>query len=364
MDISDYTAEDFVLDSSFRKWILRPDATSNLIWEELVIQHPSKLEEIEKAREILLHLTVDNHLLEEEEDAHLWKSIEDDIHLSEAGKPESKIIPLQSISVIENSKVVVRRQERVARWFKVAAIFFFVLTFGTLWTLTHEPEEEEIVVPIVYEDRSTTPGTKTQITLSDGTVVLLNSSTRIRYVKHFEKDMREVYLEGEAFFNVAKDSLRPFVVHTGEVKTKVLGTSFNIKAYHGEKLDISLLSGKVEVDVAMEHPRKINLVPGEAIKIDLPTQMIALGHFDEDEVMGWTRKTIIFQQTPLQEAIRVLENWYGVQVEIINRPPNPVKFSGRFENETLKNVLEGLGYASGFEYKIKKDKISIKFNPK
>ncbi|MFC4870869.1 FecR family protein [Negadavirga shengliensis] len=364
MDISKYTAEDFVLDPSFRKWILRPDAGSNLMWEELLAKYPSKLGEIEKGREILRHLSVENHLMEEEEDAQLWKSIEKDIGLPEADESESKIIPLQSKSVIEKSKQTGPKGEMGMRWLKVATISFFVLTLGTLWTFTQEQQEEETNIPVVYEERTTAPGIKTQITLSDGTVVLLNSSSQIRYIKHFEKNTREVFLEGEAFFNVAKDSLRPFVVHIGEIKTKVLGTSFNIKAYKGENLDISLLSGKVEVDVAMEHSRKINLLPGEALKIDFPTQMIALGHFDEEVVMGWTRKTIIFQETPLQEAVRVLENWYGVKVEIINRPPIPVKLSGRFENETLTNVLEGLCYASGFEYKMQKDKITIKFKPK
>ena len=168
-------------------------------------------------------------------------------------------------------------------------------------------------------------------------------------------------MEGEAFFNVVKDSLRPFTVVTREIKTIALGTSFNIKSYAQGALDISLLTGKVAVESSLEKMPYLTLTPGEAVNIDISSYQFVKGQFDEDLVAGWTKKLLVFQKTPLREAVRTLENWYGVTIEIHNQPRREVLFSGKFDNETLEIVLEGLSYAAKFHYEIYKDEVKIKF---
>jgi ferric-dicitrate binding protein FerR (iron transport regulator) len=214
---------------------------------------------------------------------------------------------------------------------------------------------------VVYEEHSTLPGVKAHLTLSDGSQVILNSGSKLKYIKNFEGGKREVFLEGEAFFAVAKDSVRPFMVRTGEVKTTALGTSFNIKSYEPGPLDISLLTGKVSVEVPLEKTPYLTLTPGEAINIDIPNSRVVKDRFDEEMVIGWTKKMIVFQQTPLLEAIRTLENWYGVTFEIENTPGDQVLFSGKFQDETLEIVLEGLSYAANFDFEINKDKVKVIF---
>src|SRR5690606_35173877 len=129
-----------------------------------------------------------------------------------------------------------------------------------------------------------------------------------------------------------------------------LGTSFNISAYENEELNISLLTGSVEVDMEMVDQHKtINLLPGEALSINTEREMFQKQRFDEEKLMAWTRKTIIFDNAPFAEIKRVLENWYGVQLRFSNRPGKDLVVSGIFRDQTLENVLEGLSYSARFE---------------
>ena len=113
-------------------------------------------------------------------------------------------------------------------------------------TYTEEGERMEV---------STPAGTTTPITLSDGTQVLLGANSRLEYAKHFSAGKREVTLTGEARFNVAKDAGRPFIVHTEQIQTQVLGTVFDVKAYPQTLPDVTLYEGKVEVSLNGTAPR-------------------------------------------------------------------------------------------------------------
>jgi ferric-dicitrate binding protein FerR (iron transport regulator) len=226
-----------------------------------------------------------------------------------------------------------------------------------------QPQEpvKHVEVPILYEEHITPPGVKSNMTLQDGSKVILNSGSSLRYIKNFEEDQRVLELVGEAFFEVAKDSKRPFTVRTGQITTTALGTSFNIKAYQNEKMDISLLTGLVEVGIEMEQIEKVNLVPGEVLNINHKNLKFRKSQFDEDKLLAWTRKTIIFDKTPITEIIRVLENWYGVEFQLSNYPKKELIVSGSFRDKTLESVLEGLSYTARFEFKIQKDQVNIIF---
>src|SRR5690606_29482664 len=154
---------------------------------------------------------------------------------------------------------------------------------------------------VIYEAHYAPPGEKSNLTLQDGSKVILNSGSSLRYIKNFETDQRQLVLKGEAYFEVAKDSLRPFRVETGYITTTALGTSFNIKAYDNEQLDISLLTGLVEIDVKKDQPEKVYLVPGEALSFNVEKQKFRKQGFDEDKLLDWTQKTIIFDHATIVE---------------------------------------------------------------
>ena len=364
MDISNYTTEDFVLDPSFREWVLYPNTEVNLYWQKILVKNPSKYKEAEEAREIIAHLATKEHQwLTDTEFRELWEEI--DVDLSEDAYPhqEEKVIPINSVSILQRGISSTPHE----RWyfshygFRVACILALAIGVGFMASFfTAEIILEELPI-IVYEERSTDPGVKAHLTLSDGSQVILNSGSKLKYIRNFEGDKREVILEGEAFFDVVKDSLRPFTVVTKETKTTALGTSFNIKSYEQGTLDISLLTGEVAVESSLEELSYLTLMPGEAINIDVPNNRFVKGQFDKDLVVGWTKKLLVFQKTPFWEAVKTLENWYGVTFEIQNKPNRKVLFSGRFDNETLEIVLEGLSYAAKFDYEINEDEVKIKF---
>lgn len=368
MEISNYTTEDFVLDPSFRKWVMQPNAVSNLFWEDLLAKNPSKYKAAKEARKIILKLNAKNQpKLSDAEISGLWKDI--DTRMSE--EPQEgltsrveKVIPLHSLSTLERAVPNTPSRSNFFADFRlrVACILAIAVGLGYLlgW-LVSVPVNPELHSPVPeYVQHKTIPGVKSHLTLADGSLVILNSGSELRYIKNFEKGRREVYLKGEAFFSVVKDSLRPFIVTSRETTTTALGTSFNVKAYEGETLDVSLLTGMVAIKRDGE-AEEVRLVPGEALKIDTEKEQLLKSRFDQDQVIGWTKKRIIFQETPLMEAIRVLENWYGVEIQLIRQPEEQVLLSGKFQDETLKNVLEGLKFSARFDFTIDKENVKIIF---
>jgi len=346
-----------------------PDGTTNLFWENLLAENPSKYKEAKKASRIILQLNIKNQpILSDTEISDMWKDL--DRRLSKDNQVKSidknnRIIPLHSISILERAVPHSPSRLKFFDYFnvRVASILTLAIALGFLssWFLKGPVITKEIEPVMVYVEHKTVPGVKSYLTLSDGSQVILNSGSELKYYKNFQKESREVFLKGEAFFKVAKDSLRPFIVHSRETTTTALGTSFNVKAYLGETMAISLLTGKVAVNLGglMEDPVTLN--PGEALKIDIKNDQLRKSSFNKDLVIGWTKKQIIFNKTPLLEAIRVLENWYGVQIQIKNKPNNQVLLSGKFQEETLENVLEGLRFSARFDFIIDKENVRIIF---
>src|SRR5690606_17548791 len=273
-----------------------------------------------------------------------------------------RVVPLHSFGSLMKHGASYRPYSGYHQLYRIAAIFTIAFIVAILVGVLMSPKQQLIAeAPVVFEEHYAPPGVKSYLTLQDGSKVILNSGSLLRYRQNFEKNQRQLELDGEAYFEVAKDSLRPFRVTTGAVTTTALGTSFNIKAYENEAWSIALLTGKVEVDVEMDHQEKVSLIPGEALNIDLQYQRFQKQGFSEEAIMAWTKKTIIFDHTPINEIVRVLENWYGVQIELKNRPNSGLIISGVFRDQTLANVLEGLSYSGRFEYKIDKNQVSLTF---
>ncbi|MFO7823490.1 MAG: FecR domain-containing protein, partial [Cyclobacterium sp.] len=252
---------------------------------------------------------------------------------------------------------------RSMQFYRLVGILVVAFTLSFLVNVFFpQPVPKIVEIPVVYEEHVAPPGVKSNLTLQDGSKVILNSGSSLRYIKNFEPHQRIVELRGEAFFEIAKETERPFTVRTGPVSTTALGTSFNIKAYDNKSLDISLLTGRVLVQRDSVLSQPVNLQKGEGLEIDLNHQEMKRVIFDQDRVLAWTKKTIVFDQSPMWEIKRVLENWYGVSIRFSNSPHPNLEVSGRFQDQTLKNVLEGLSYSARFEFTIDKDRVTLVFN--
>lgn len=358
----DYTVEDFVLDPEFRKWVLASDEAVKIYWEEYLKNNPSKYKEVNLATKLVLNMSRESHSVDAHRVESTWKNIEKAVEKIGGDDVDTRVIPLHSLGTLKKYEVIYRSYSGHHQLYRMAGILVIAFALAVLANVLMFPKQPLTAeVPIIFEEHYAPPGVKSYLTLQDGSKVILNSGSSLRYIKNFEKSQRQLELVGEAYFEVAKDSLRPFKVITGAVTTTALGTSFNIKAYENEGLSIALLTGKVEVDVKMDHPEKVRLVPGEALNIDLQNQQFQKLGFDEEIIMAWTKKTIIFDHTPISEIIRVLENWYGVQIKSNNRPNKGLIVSGVFRDQTLENILEGLSYSGRFDYEIDNNQISLTF---
>ncbi len=205
--------------------------------------------------------------------------------------------------------------------------------------------------------KKTAKGEKLTIILQDSTVIKLNSESQLKYQS---TSSREVYLEGEAFFEVSRDTLHPFLIHTGEVTTTVLGTSFNVKAFAEEEvLAVSVVSGEVKVEKnILGKPQMIQLKPGEQAQYQLQDSLFTKKLFDYQQDVSWKDGKLFFKNASFAEIDTALERWYGVEIEIRSGAIEK-GFSGSYTNRSLENVLEGMSFVLGFDYEIQDKKVII-----
>ena len=201
-------------------------------------------------------------------------------------------------------------------------------------------------------------GMKKSITLSDGTFIKLNADSEIKFPKKFIGETREVYLKGEAFFDVKKDTAHPFIIHSGEISTTVKGTSFNIKAFKNEEtIKVSVVTGIVEVENKVSS--KLTLIPNEEAVYNINDKNIIKRPFDLNEI-AWREGVLYFKDCMLGEMITKLERWYGVEFIIENKKV-AIKngYTGKFQNESLNEVLENISFAGNFQFKMEGKKVYI-----
>ncbi|WP_298741151.1 FecR domain-containing protein [uncultured Chitinophaga sp.] len=186
-----------------------------------------------------------------------------------------------------------------------------------------------------------------KIVLEDGTEVWLNAATTLRFPFSFSTGEREVYLAGEAFFKVAKDARRPFIVHTGKTSIRVLGTSFNINAYDDHITTLALVDGKV---ITKAGNQEVSLIPGQqAIYRSGPG--FETKRFDPAIALAWMQGIRYFHNAPLGEITRMLPRWFDVNVVFDDPALARQTFSGSIEkNKPLETFLTNLEITSGVQY--------------
>lgn len=362
MDYRNYSVEDFVLNSRFRKWILDPQKEDNLFWEAWLKEHPEKVEAIKTASKIVSKLPNIDYKLLPEEKYTLWDSILKDVEHSHIDN-KHKVFPINAESII--SKANGTHKSRIHQYKKiaVAASILLVLSIGLYFFNGQYMSgllTEEAPVKVVKE---TPLGQKSTIYLSDGTKVKLNSGSKLTFNKQFVDDQRVVILEGEAFFEVAKDVNRPFKVISKGLTTMALGTSFNVKALPEEQgVNVSLVTGKVAVaPVDNENREPLILVPGEQASYDEVSKLIKKVKFDPLEVVSWKDGVIYFKNADSKEVFSYLEKWYGVEIRVMNRSVKSWDYSGSFANMDLENVLTAIGYSMNFEFTINEEQVMVKY---
>jgi len=230
-------------------------------------------------------------------------------------------------------------------------------------------------------------GNRTKIVLPDGSQVWLNAGSNLDYNNSvFNKDLREVTLNGEAYFDVTRDPDKPFIIHTKKMDIKVLGTVFNVRSYSNEKIaEASLIKGSIEVTLKDRKDQKIVLKPNEKIsianeeprvepkqnKITLaksnisPVPQIVVKELKPNPTyniigeIAWTQNKLYFEDENLEDIALRMERWFGKKVTIANESLKTVHYTGNFENETMEEVLSYLKLSRSFSFRIGNDNVVI-----
>ncbi len=313
-------------------------------WNTWLIANPDDKGLLEMARMIVLELRGEN-----------WNE-------------ERKGIILQKIksSINDQKYLSYKKRNRICKTY-LQSTFFLCLFFGLLYLLVNfiikTPENLSISLSDTSEiiSKNTPFGQKSRIVLPDGSAATLNSGSEIRYNKEYGSTNREIVLNGEGFFEVAKDSLMSFKVITHEIEVIALGTSFNVRSFLPNQTVVQLASGKVKVGLSNQGNYDMELLPGEQASFS-GDGILKKSAFEISKAFKWREGVLIFNSASWKEVILELERWYGVTFEVKGELPVGRQVSAEFNRDFLSNVLSSLSYTFDFEYSINKNHITIKFN--
>lgn len=238
---------------------------------------------------------------------------------------------------------------------KYAAIVIVSLLVGgsAIWVYTKMnspiPEYASITAP---------NGQISNLTLFDGTNIWLNAGSTLKYQQNFNTDKREVFLEGEAYFDVTKNKERPFVVNAGNSQIKVLGTVFNVKAYLDEpKVETVLVEGKVEFSA---QGKTVLLKPGEHVLFSENTKRITKTAVNTHEYTSWKGGKIYFNNESLLELTVQLERWYEVKFRFTEEHIKKYRFTGVInKDKTLDYTLNIIAAINKVDFELNNEQIKI-----
>ncbi|GAB3011625.1 FecR domain-containing protein [Cyclobacterium sediminis] len=331
------TKEDFLTNPEFIAWVKHPHDHLNDYWSKWMNANPDDLRELKLAREILLRTNYPEYKAPTGMKEDIRQKL---LTIKPADAPREK----------KNYRSVIN----------LAAVLLIGFALAWISGVFNKDLVDNPVENLVMHHKRTVSGEKLQLTLSDGTRVWLNSNSEFSFPEKFGNKERKVFLEGEAFIEVEKDSIRPFRVVAQGLVTTALGTSFNIKEKGEAEISISLVTGKVKVENVAKS-EDFFLSPGEQLHRDPITGEKSIRKFDRHTISSWKEGTILFEKSNLKEVVAILENWYGVKIEVENSTNASWEFSGEYHKQSLANVLKSMAYVQNFEYELKGKNVTIKF---
>ncbi|WP_215223087.1 FecR family protein [Echinicola shivajiensis] len=338
----------FLTNKYFVNWVKYPTEESDLFWKDWLRKHPDSHEQYNMARGIIerINFKSDDRIGERKEEIL-------DAILGESKSPFYRFGSIKTESSKWVFPVVVKL---------IAASVILILMATFLYSSYSVHDVGENLHQVHFITKSNPRGKKTNFFLPDKTQVTLNSESSISYSTNFRGEIREVFLKGEAFFDVSHDSLRTFLVRSGDVVTQVHGTAFNVKAYPKEPVSVALERGLVSVyPHSMDKPTiPFYLKPGEMLDVNLNFENSVKSAIDYEREFGWKEGRLVFKQADLKELVARLERWYDVDISLIGDTSKSWMVSGVFDNESLENVLNGISYARNIQFELNGDHVIIK----
>lgn len=241
----------------------------------------------------------------------------------------------------------------------VAVLLFGISSLFFLWqskiTKVEEVEEyKEYVVEVPA-------GAKSKVTFPDGSVVWLNAGSRVAYDSNFARESRNVVLSGEGYFEISKNEDIPFVVKTGSLVIKVLGTKFNLKSYEEDsEVKVTLKEGAVRVGNFLTNTAPVVLEPNQRLTFRKADQAMHIDSVDASQIENWRKGAMTFDKVSLEDIAKELQRLYNIPVRIEKESLKRIVYYSDFqENITIEKVLEILSSGNKFRYEVKPELIRI-----
>ncbi len=383
-----YETEDFILDDVFLKWVLRPDKESDLFWNDFLSKYPEKKELVKNAVFILKSVQpVEPEISEEKLSGILYDLKRTHSSPRRIVFTAIKIAAAFLLLISIGGLIYYSLGEKYRLPFETASDESFqkgrliladgtVREFETEQTRILQVSEGETIVnndtiardAVALKAYKTAMcqiiipyGKRSEITLADGTHIWLNSGSQLSYPAAFSNDSREVYLSGEAFFDIQTDHSRPFYVITNDLKLKVIGTSFNVSSYENDFTTHAVLeTGKITASRNKMFTRPTELIPGERIVFDKTDESFSKESVDVSLYSSWKNGYLIFKSESLSEIFKKLERYYNCRI-ILESPLEGITFSGKLDlKEDLEQVLKTISFTSDFTVNKENDYYIIK----
>ncbi|MEX0983370.1 MAG: FecR domain-containing protein [Bacteroidales bacterium] len=284
------------------------------------------------------------------------------------------------VSLFENIRIAARISEKRIHWigsglrnknktwhYKMAAGFSVLLlaVLPVFLFTVQDPGSESVMI----RTSSNAAGQSSEIRLADGSVIWLSANSTLEYPDRFDSDYREVILSGEAFFDVAHNPQQPFIVKSGDLHTRVLGTSFNIRAFTEEKdIAITVVTGRVSVNKMDALTNYETMINDHAVLLD-PDQQFLYNNASKEGLIqtvnpehytSWKKGLLSFEKHTFEEIAQRLEQWYGVEIHFEDPKLKESHLRITFENNSLEHVLRMLQAIKDFEFEIEGRQIWIR----
>ena len=281
-----------------------------------------------------------------EENQRIWQKSQSYFSVSEISSDREKI----KDQIIQQLSKPTKKVSLTTWIYRVAAILALPVMLGIGWYLGSKEISSETQMCEVTAPK----GQISKCVLADGTEVWLNAGSTLKYDAALKGNLREVNLDGEAYFKVSKNKHKPFVVITEHAQIKVLGTIFNLKAYSGEnKVETTLEEGCVAFSLNGSATKPVELKPGEQVVYNISEKKITVGKVETYLHTAWKDGKFVFKDADLQAIIQELEKLYDVRIHLENDSLLKLRFRGMFEYEqNIFSALETLERTTNIKYRM------------
>lgn len=361
----DFLVEDLVCNESFQQYCLGASLEDQLSWNEWIAQHPARSADIVYAKELVCLLSLNQGSRMEQ-----LNQLRSGIKQRELFQRNVSFdaISDQNLDTPKHTSKLYKYIGGVAAAVAILISIYFIRQGADMVKLPVVTEKQaRLLISSGKAERKT-------VVLEDGSIITLAKESSIEVRKQFNTDRRELWLKGEALFDVKHDASRPFIVYTPFDQVRVLGTTFNVKAYPDDQtMETSLIKGSVQVSSTQYAGYSVTLKPNQKLTSTKATDVIAdhnpKSHFVVSAIknisskelpaeLKWVSTRLVIDNQPLSVIANKLQDWYGIEI-LIDDKVKDYRYSGVFENETLMKTLEALQLSYPFTFKMEQDRIII-----